>query len=133
MIHRGMSRVAFGQPLLRLDGNRQRVAEARMAIDQARLLTLYAAWKIDKVGALGAMTEIAAIKVIAPNVLQKICDDAIQLHGGAGVTNDVPLTALFSEGRMLRLADGPDEVHKAMIAKIEMQKRGYGKHSGDVR
>ncbi|MBL6749889.1 MAG: acyl-CoA dehydrogenase family protein [Nevskia sp.] len=127
MIHRGMSRVAFGQPLLKLDGNRQRVAEARIAIDQARLMTLYAAWKIDKVGALNAMTEIAAIKVIAPNVLQKICDDAIQIHGGAGVTNDVPLTALFAEGRMLRLADGPDEVHKAMIARIELKLRGYGK------
>jgi alkylation response protein AidB-like acyl-CoA dehydrogenase len=129
MIDRGMSRTAFGQPLLKLDGNRQRVAEARIAIDQARLMTLYAAWKIDKVGVHGAMTEIAAIKVIAPNVLQKICDDAIQIHGGAGVTNDVPLTALFAEGRMLRLADGPDEVHKAMIARIELKRRGFGKQA----
>ena len=86
MIERGMNRKAFGKPLMNLGGNRERLAEARIAIDQARLLTLYAAWKIDKVGALGAMTEISAIKVAAPNVLQKVVDDAIQIHGGAGVS-----------------------------------------------
>ena len=125
MIERGMKRTAFGKPLLNLGGNRERVAEARIAIDQARLLTLNAAWKIDKVGALNAMTEIAAIKVVAPNVLQKVVDDAIQLHGGAGVSRDVPLTAFFVQARSLRLADGPDEVHKGLIARIELAKRGH--------
>jgi acyl-CoA dehydrogenase len=127
MIDRGMKRTAFGKPLLNLGGNRERVAEARIAIDQARLLTLYAAWKIDKVGALGAMTEISAIKVVAPNVLQKIVDDAIQIHGGAGVSRDTALTGFFIQARSLRLADGPDEVHKGLIARIELAKRGHSK------
>ena len=125
MIERGLKRTAFGKPILNLGGNRERIAEARIAIDQARLLTLNAAWKIDKVGALNAMTEIAAIKVVAPNVLQKVVDDAIQLHGGAGVSRDVPLTAFYSQARSLRLADGPDEVHKGLIARIELAKRGH--------
>ena len=127
MIARGMKRSAFGKPILNLGGNRERVAEARIAIDQARLLTLHAAWKIDKVGALNAMTEISAIKVVAPNVLQKIVDDAIQIYGGAGVSRDVPLTAFYIQARALRLADGPDEVHKGLIARIELAKRGYMK------
>jgi acyl-CoA dehydrogenase len=125
MIDRGMSRKAFGKPLLNLGGNRERVAEARIAIDQARLLTLYAAWKIDQVGALGAMTEIAAIKVSAPNVLQKVVDVAIQIHGGAGVCRDTALTGYFIQARSLRIADGPDEVHKGLIARLELGKRGY--------
>ncbi len=127
MIERGMKRTAFGKPLLNLGGNRERVAEARIAIDQARLLTLYAAWKIDKVGALAAMTEISSIKVVAPNVLQMIVDQAIQIHGGAGMSRDTPLTGFFIMARSLRLADGPDEVHKGLIARIELQKRGYPK------
>ena len=127
MIHRGMSRVAFGKPLLDLGGNRERVAEARLAIDQARLLTLYAAWKLDQVGALAALTEISAIKVVAPNMLQKIVDDAIQIHGGCGVSEDTPLTSFFAQARVLRLADGPDEVHKGVIARIELAKRGYNR------
>ncbi|MDE0853181.1 MAG: acyl-CoA dehydrogenase family protein [Nevskia sp.] len=127
MITRGMQRSAFGKPILNLGGNRERVAEARIAIDQARLLTLHAAWKIDKVGALNAMTEISAIKVVAPNVLQKVVDDAIQIHGGAGVSRDVPLTAFFMQARSLRLADGPDEVHKGLIARIELARRGFVK------
>ncbi|HMG24359.1 MAG TPA: acyl-CoA dehydrogenase family protein [Kofleriaceae bacterium] len=127
MIHRGMSRTAFGKALIDLGGNRERVAEARLAIDQARLLTLYAAWKLDQVGALAAMTEISAIKVVAPNMLQKIVDDAIQIHGGAGVSEDTPLTSFFAQARVLRLADGPDEVHKGVIARIELAKRGYAR------
>ena len=93
-----------------------------MAIDQARLLTLYAAWKIDNQGVKAAMNEISAIKVVAPNVLQRVVDEAIQLHGGAGVSHDVPLTALFTVARALRLADGPDEVHRAMVARVELAK-----------
>jgi alkylation response protein AidB-like acyl-CoA dehydrogenase len=128
MIDRGMKRTAFGKPLLNLGGNRERVAEARIAIDQARLLTLYAAWKLDELGALGAMSEISAIKVAAPNVLQKVVDDAIQIHGGAGLSQDTPLSAFFAQARTLRLADGPDEVHKGVIARIELAKRGYSRH-----
>jgi acyl-CoA dehydrogenase len=126
-IDRAMKRTAFGKAIVNLGGNRERIADARIAIDQARLLTLYAAWKIDAVGALGAMTEIAAIKVIAPNVLQKVVDEAIQIHGGAGVSFDTPLSAFFAMARSLRLADGPDEVHKGVIARIELAKRGYTK------
>jgi alkylation response protein AidB-like acyl-CoA dehydrogenase len=122
MIRRGKERSAFGKPLIELDGNRERVARLRIAIDQARLLTLYAAWKIDTVGAMKAMTEISAIKVVAPNVLQDVVDAAIQLHGGAGVSFDTPLTSFFSVARSLRLADGPDEVHLRVIAKIELKK-----------
>jgi alkylation response protein AidB-like acyl-CoA dehydrogenase len=127
MIDRGMKRTAFGKPLVNLGGNRERIADARIAIDQARLLTLYAAWKIDRIGAIAAMTEISAIKVVAPNVLQKIVDDAIQIHGGAGVSRDTPLSGLYAQARSLRLADGPDEVHKGVIAKIELAKRGFSK------
>ncbi|MCY1020523.1 acyl-CoA dehydrogenase family protein [Pyxidicoccus sp. MSG2] len=127
MIDRGMKRTAFGKQLLNLGGNRERVAEARVAIDQARLLTLYAAWKMDQVGALGAMTEISAIKVAAPNVLQKVVDDAIQIHGGAGVSQDTLLSGFFAQARTLRLADGPDEVHKGLIARIELAKRGHSR------
>jgi acyl-CoA dehydrogenase len=126
-IARGMKRVAFGKPILHLGGNRERLANARMAIDQARLLTLYAAWKLDAVGALGAMTEIAAIKVVAPNVLQAVVDDAIQIHGGAGISGDTPLTAFHVHARALRLADGPDEVHRGLIARIELARHGYRK------
>lgn len=127
MIERGMSRTAFKKPLLNLGGNRERVAEARIAIDQARLLTLYAAWKIDQAGSMGAMTEISAIKVAAPNMLQQVVDMAMQIHGGAGVSRDTPLTAYFMQARALRIADGPDEVHKGLIARIELMKHGYFK------
>lgn len=127
MIDRGTRRTAFGKPLINLGGNRERIAEARIAIDQARLLTLYAAWKMDAVGTFAAMTEISAIKVVAPNVLQQVVDMAIQLHGGAGMSQDTPLTAFFAQARSLRLADGPDEVHKGVIAKIELAKRGFTK------
>jgi alkylation response protein AidB-like acyl-CoA dehydrogenase len=126
-IDRGASRTAFGDNLIRLGGNPERVAEARIAIDQARLLTLHAAWKMDTVGAERAMTEIAAIKVVAPNVLQRVVDFAIQIHGGAGVTDDTLLAAFFAQGRSLRLADGPDEVHKRVIAGIEFLRRGLTK------
>ena len=121
-IRRGLSRIAFGKPILQLGGNLERVADARMAIDQARLLTLYAAWKIDAVGVKQAMTEISAIKVVAPNLLQSVVDQAIQIHGGAGVSDDTPLAGLFAIARALRLADGPDEVHRAMVARVELAK-----------
>ncbi|MBF5042907.1 acyl-CoA dehydrogenase [Aggregicoccus sp. 17bor-14] len=131
MVDRAMGRAAFGKPLMNLGGNRERLAEARIAIDQARLLTLYAAWKLDEEGPLGAMTEISAIKVVAPNVLQQVVDDAIQLHGGAGLSHDTPLTGFYAQARSLRLADGPDEVHKGLIARIELAKRGHGGRRGE--
>ncbi|WP_171265844.1 acyl-CoA dehydrogenase family protein [Acinetobacter haemolyticus] len=127
MIDRGMSRKAFGKEILKLGGNLERVAEARVQIDQARLLTLYAAYKMDTLGNMAALTEISAIKVVAPTVLQNVVDMAIQIHGGEGVSRDTPLTAFFNQARSLRLADGPDEVHKGMIAKLELKKRGYGR------
>ncbi|ALN62748.1 acyl-CoA dehydrogenase, middle domain protein [Lysobacter antibioticus] len=132
MIRRGSARQAFGQPILRLGGNLERVAQARIAIDQARLLTLYAAWKIERFGVKAAMTEISAIKVVAPNLLQDIVDQAIQIHGGAGVSHDVPLTGLFMIARALRIADGPDEVHRAMVARMELAKYGLGRNSKEA-
>ncbi len=125
MIERGMSRTAFGKEILKLGGNLERVAEARVAIDQARLLTLYAAYKMDTLGNMAALTEISAIKVVAPSVLEKVVDMAIQIHGGAGMSRDTVLTGFFAQARSLRLADGPDEVHMGMIAKLELAKRGY--------
>ena len=122
MVRRGLNRIAFGRPLLDLGGNRERIARHRIDIDQARLLTLYAAWRIDQEGPAKAMTEISAIKVVAPNLLQRVVDDAIQLFGGAGVSHDLPLTALFAIARALRIADGPDEVHLDVIARREVRK-----------
>ena len=122
MIERGTSRVAFGKPIINLGGNRDIIANARINIEQARLLTLKAAYLMDTVGAFGAMSEISQIKVVAPNIAQQIIDDAIQMHGGGGLSNDYPLTALYAYMRILRLADGPDEVHRGLIAKLEIRK-----------
>ena len=124
-IHRGMSRKAFGKSLLMLGGNLERIAEARIKIDQARLLTLNAAHKMDTHGVMEALTEISAIKVVAPNVLQEVVDMAMQIHGGMGVSQDTVLPAFYAQARSLRLADGPDEVHKGMIAKLELKRNGY--------
>lgn len=121
-IRRGQERVAFGKPLLQLGGNRERIADMRMAIDQARLLTLYAAWKIDQKGPLAALTEISAIKVAAPQALQMVVDEAIQIHGGAGVSHDFPLAALYAYARVLRIVDGPDAVHRGMVTRLELNK-----------
>ena len=123
LCQRAMTRVAFGKPLAKLGGNADIVANCRMAIEQARLLTLKAAWMMDTVGVKGAMSEISQIKVIAPNVAQQVIDAAIQIHGAAGLSDDFPLTALFAYARVLRLADGPDEVHRGLIAKLEYKKQ----------
>ena len=123
-IQRGLKRVAFGKPIINLGGNRERIAECRLAIDQARLLTLQAAWKIDNLGVMSALTDVSAIKVVAPTMLQNVVDFAIQMHGGMGVSHDTMLTAFFNQARSLRLADGPDEVHKGMIARLELMKYG---------
>jgi hypothetical protein len=123
LCERAEGRVAFGKPLALLGGNADVVANARMAIEQARLLTLKAAWMMDTVGAKGAMSEISQIKVVAPNMAQKVIDAAIQVHGGAGVSDDFPLTALMGYARILRIADGPDEVHRALVAKLELRRQ----------
>jgi acyl-CoA dehydrogenase len=120
LVTRSLTRIAFGKPLSDLGGNRERIADLRIAIDQARLLTLHAAFRLDEVGPLAALKEISSIKIVAPNVLQRVVDEAIQMHGGAGVSDDVPLSALFSLARVLRIADGPDSVHRAVIAKLEL-------------
>jgi len=121
LCQRAVSRVAFGKPLSNLGGNRDVIANARMAIEQARLLTLKAAWALDKHGVFGALTEVSAIKVIAPNVLQMVVDACVQIHGGAGVS-DPELNRLMAMARVLRIADGPDEVHRGVVARIELQK-----------
>lgn len=121
-IKRGLSRSAFGKPLVNLGGNRERIADARIAIDQARLLVLNAAWKLDVGGPLNALSEVSQIKVIVPNVAQQVIDMAIQLHGGGGLSADVPLSAMWTNARALRLADGPDEVHRGVVARLEISK-----------
>lgn len=119
---RGSSRVAFRKPLVNLGGNRERIADARMKIEQARLLVLKAAWLIEKRTVLGALSEISQIKVICPNMAQEVIDMAMQIHGGAGVSDDFPLAAAWTMARALRLADGPDEVHRGVVARLELAK-----------
>jgi acyl-CoA dehydrogenase len=121
LCQRAVGRVAFGKPLANLGGNRDIIANCRMAIDQARLLTLKAAWALDTVGTFGALVDISAIKVIAPGVLQTVVDAAIQIHGGEGVA-DPELMRLLATARVLRIADGPDEVHRGMVARLELKK-----------
>ena len=120
MVERAASRIAFGKPLAEQGVVQQQIAESRIEIEQARLLTLKAAWMIDNVGARGARTEIAAIKVIAPRVALNVLDRAIQIHGGGGVSDDFPLASLWAHMRTLRLADGPDEVHLRTVARQEL-------------
>jgi alkylation response protein AidB-like acyl-CoA dehydrogenase len=119
LCQRAQTRVAFGQPLIKLGGNADIVANLRMAIEQARLLTLKTAWVLDTQGSKAALSLISQIKVVVPAVAQQAADAAIQIHGGAGLTDDFPLAQLYAYARVLRLADGPDEVHRAVVAKIE--------------
>jgi len=121
LCQRAVHRIAFGKPLSNLGGNRDIIANSRMAIDQARLLTMKAAWALDTLGTFGALVDISAIKVIAPNVLQSVVDAAIQIHGGEGIS-DPELTRLLAMARALRIADGPDEVHRGMVARLELKK-----------
>lgn len=122
MVKRILTREAFGKPIYKHSIWEQRVAEARIDIEMTRLLTLKAAWMMDTVGNKVAQGEIAMIKVAAPRVALKVIDDAIQAHGGAGVTTDFGLAQVYSGIRTLRLADGPDEVHCRSIARIEFKK-----------
>ena len=123
---RALGRTAFGRPLAEQGVWRERIAEARMKIDQARLLVLQAAWMMDNVGNKAAQKEIAMIKVVAPNVACEVLDMAIQLFGGAGVSDDFGLGWMYANARTLRIADGPDEVHRSHIAKLELARHATG-------
>ncbi|WP_040816166.1 acyl-CoA dehydrogenase family protein [Nocardia concava] len=123
MIDRAQSRTTFGEPVANRANIQDWIAESRIEIDMARLLTLKAAYLMDTVGNKAARTEIAAIKVAAPNVALKVVDRAIQVHGGGGVSDDFPLASMYAHLRTLRLADGPDEVHKRSIAQWELRRR----------
>ncbi|HEY0878909.1 MAG TPA: acyl-CoA dehydrogenase family protein [Zeimonas sp.] len=122
MCRRLNARVAFGKPIASHNVWHERIAESRCLIDQARLLTLKAAWMMDTVGNKHARAEIAMIKVVAPNVACRVVDWAIQAHGGGGVSDDFPLASMYAHQRTLRLADGPDEVHRNAIARLELAK-----------
>ena len=122
MCKRALSRVAFGKTIAEQSVTLERIAESRIAIDQARLLTLKAAYMMDTVGNKAARVEIAAIKVAAPNMALKVIDWAMQVHGGAGVTSDFGLAKMFAGARTLRFADGPDEVHRNQIGRLELKK-----------
>jgi acyl-CoA dehydrogenase len=119
---RVQEREAFGRPLSSQGVIKEWIADSRIEIEQARLLTLKAAYMMDTVGNKEAKTEIAMIKVVAPNMALRVIDRAIQAFGGAGVSDDFPLAAMWANSRTLRLADGPDEVHRAQIAQLELRK-----------
>ncbi|MCC7548721.1 MAG: acyl-CoA dehydrogenase family protein [Burkholderiales bacterium] len=125
MCKRTMSRVAFGKPVSEQTVTQERIAQSRILIEQARLLTLKVAWMMDKVGNKVAKAEIAMIKVAAPNMACEVIDWAIQAHGGGGVTDDFRLAHAYANARLLRLADGPDEVHRNQIARIELKKHAH--------
>ena len=122
MVERSQARIAFGRPLSEQGVVREWIAESRIRIEQVRLLVLKTAWLIDNVGAKGARTEIAAIKVAAPELLTYVADRAIQLFGAAGFTDDHPLAEMYAMGRWLHIADGPDEVHRRSVARAELAK-----------
>lgn len=130
MCRRSLSRVAFGKAIAQQTVTQERIAEARCKIDMARLLTLKAAWMMDLAGNKVAKTEIAMIKVVAPNMACQVIDWAMQAHGGGGVSDDFPLASAYAGARTLRFADGPDEVHRNAIAKWELGKYGsYGQNA----
>jgi acyl-CoA dehydrogenase len=122
MCKRTLERVAFGKRIAEQTVTLERIAESRIEIEQARLLTLKAAYMMDTVGNKAARVEIAAIKVAAPNMALRVIDRAIQAFGGAGVTTDFGLARMFAGARTLRLADGPDEVHRNQIGRLELKK-----------
>ena len=121
MCARASSRVTFGAPLSERGQVQDWIANARIAIDQARLYTLFTAWKMDNFGNRAAATEIAGIKVAVPEIALKVIDRAIQVHGGAGLCEDFPLASMYAHVRLLQLADGPDEVHRRTVARRELK------------
>jgi len=122
MCERGTKRIAFGKPLADNDITLERIAESRIEIDQARLLVLHAAYMMDTVGNKAAKQAIAEIKVAVPNVTLRVVERAIQLHGGGGVSQAFPLASMWAHSRTLRFADGPDEVHRRQIGRLELRK-----------
>lgn len=124
MCVRAQQRVAFGKPVSEQTVTQERIAEARILIEQSRLLTFNAAHKMDTVGNKAARTEIAMIKVAVPNMACQVIDWAIQVHGGGGTSNDFGLSVAYAMARILRIADGPDEVHRNQIARLELRKHG---------
>jgi acyl-CoA dehydrogenase len=120
MCRRAANRVAFGRPVADQTVTQERIANARILIDQARWLVLNAAWKMDVAGNKAAKKEIAMIKVAAPNMACQVIDWAMQAHGAAGVCDDFQLAFFYAQARTLRFADGPDEVHRNQIAKLEL-------------
>jgi acyl-CoA dehydrogenase len=126
LCQRALSRNAFGKPLSDQGVTRHWIAESRMEIDQARLLTLHAAQMIDEVGTKAARAEIAMIKVVAPNMAQKVVDRAIQICGAGGLSQDFHLAYAYARARSIRILDGPDEVHRETIAKMELRKHAAG-------
>ena len=119
---RGLSRIAFGRELVKLGGNYDVIADSRTEIESARLLTLKAARKMDLVGNKEARGEISQIKVYVPNITLNVIDRAIQMHGGIGISQWTPLAKMWALARTLRLADGPDEVHRMVVARLELLK-----------
>jgi acyl-CoA dehydrogenase len=130
MCERVEGRVAFGKPLARQGVIREWIADARVAVEQLRLLVLKTAWLMDTVGNRGAHTEIQAIKIATPKVVQEIVDHAIQAHGAGGLSQDFPLAASYAAIRTLRFADGPDEVHKASLARAELARQSAARGNG---
>jgi acyl-CoA dehydrogenase len=122
MCKRSMSRVAFGKRIAEHDVTLERIAEARIRIDQARLLVLHAAYMMDTVGNKAAKQAIAEIKVAVPNMTGQVVDWAMQVHGGGGVSQEFPLAFMWAHSRTLRFADGPDEVHRRQIGRLELRK-----------
>jgi acyl-CoA dehydrogenase len=120
MCRRAKARTAFGKPLADQGVIQEWIADSRIKIEQARLLVLKTAWLIDHQGTKGARVEIAAIKVVAPEVLTYVADRAMQVFGAAGFTDDHPIAELWSMGRWLQVADGPDEVHRRSVARAEL-------------
>jgi len=122
MCARASTRVTFGQPVSQRANVQDWIAESRIEIEMVRLLTLKAAWLMDTVGNKHARMEISAIKIAAPEVALRVVDRAIQVHGGAGVSDDFPLAKMYANLRTLRLADGPDEIHKRTVAREELRR-----------
>ena len=130
MVARAAERIAFGKPLAAHQHLHELIAQSRIEIDQARLLTLQAAHLMDTLGNKAARSQIAAIKVVAPNVALSVIDRAIQVCGGAGVSGDTPLAQMYAQARTLRLADGPDIVHLETVAKMELKRQGVDLRAG---
>jgi acyl-CoA dehydrogenase len=128
MCRRVKARVAFGKPLAEQGSIRAEIAESRMGIEQARLLTMKAAWMMDTVGNKAARGELAMVKVVVPRMALAVLDRSIQAHGAAGVSGDLFLASAWAHARSIRLADGPDEVHREAVAKIELRKQESKAH-----